>query len=96
MPTPAATLASVSATGDIVSGPGWPTHLKMALPVSCMGDLVAGTVCTGAIAGTLHPTYLIGGRPVASIGCPITGVNPVTGIPVATAIGVSMAVTKIV
>lgn len=89
MPFPISTLTGVSATGDVISGPGASLFLVNGLPVACMGDAVAGATCTGLITTSMHPTMLILGRPVASLTSAVTGVNPITGFPVATVEAVS-------
>lgn len=96
MPTPTATLANATATGDVISGPGMPTNLCNGLPIACMGDLVAGPMCTGAITVTTAVNNLVKGRPTANLGSVVTGVNPITGVPVATALAVVPNVNKIV
>ena len=90
MPTPAATILNTTATGDAVTGPGCPLNLVNGLPVACMGDTVAGPVCTGAITVSTAVTRLVKGRPMANI------VNPVTGVPVATALAVCPNINRIV
>jgi len=83
---PAARVGDITVTGDTITGPGVPTVLILGMPASVMGDLVAGNVCTGAI--TLgSPTVLIGGRPAARVTSQVTGVNPYSGVPVTTAVG---------
>ncbi|MGN1280596.1 MAG: hypothetical protein ACI4UM_01645 [Succinivibrio sp.] len=96
MTTPSATLVNLTATGDVVTGPGMPTNLVNGLPQACMGDLVAGPVCVGAITATTAINYLTKGRPAANLSSVVTGVNPITGIPVATALAVCPNVNKIV
>ncbi len=82
---PAARVGDMTATGDTVIGPGVPTVLIENMPASVLGDQVAGAACTGAI--TLgSATVLIGGRPAARVTSQVTGVNPVTGVPVTTAV----------
>lgn len=93
---PVSTLTGVSATGDLVTGPGFPLKLINGMPVACMGDAVAGVTVTGVISTTMHPTLIIGGRPVASLTCMVTGVNPVTGIPMTTPEAVTVGVNIIV
>ncbi len=88
MPTPKASLTNLTATGDLVTAPGNPTRLVNGLPTACMGDAVAGAVCTGVITATTAVTRLSMGRPVAVLGSVVTGVNPITGVPVATALAV--------
>lgn len=96
MPTPAATILNTTATGDAVTGPGCPLNLVNGLPVACMGDTVAGPVCTGAITVSTAVTRIVKGRPMANIGSVVFGVNPVTGVPVATALAVSPNINRIV
>ncbi len=94
--TPTATLANLTATGDVVTGPGVPLNLVNGLPVACMGDLVAGAVCVGAITVSTAVTHLTKGRPAANLGSVVTGVNPITGIPMATALAVCPHINKII
>lgn len=96
MPFPVSTLTGISATGDAIAGPGAPLYIVNGLPVACMGDAVAGAACTGVITTSMHPTMLILGRPVASLTCTVTGVNPITGIPVATVEAVSAGLNFLV
>lgn len=96
MPTSSATLVNLTATGDAVTGPGMPTNLVNGLPQACMGDLVAGPVCTGAITATTAVNILTKGRPSANLGSVVTGVNPITGIPVATALAVCPNINRLV
>lgn len=85
MPFPAARLGDMTATGDTITGPGAATVLIENIPAACMGDLVAGPACTGAIT-VGSPTVLIMGRPAARVTSAVSGVNPATGVPVATTI----------
>ena len=85
MPFPAARLTDMTATGDIITGPGAATVLIESLPAAVMGDMVSGAACTGAITMG-SPTVLIMGRPAARVTSTVTGVNPVTGVPVTTTI----------
>ena len=96
MPTPAATLLNTTATGDIVTGPGMPLNLVNGLPVACMGDLVAGPVCVGAITLSTAVKHIVKGRPIANVTAMVTGVNPITGIPVTTPVAVSPNINRIV
>lgn len=91
MPTPSATLVNLTATGDVVTGPGTPTNLVNDLPQACMGDLV-----TGAVTVTTAVNMLTKGRPCANLGSVVTGVNPLTRIPVATALAVCPNINKLV
>ena len=95
MPTPVATIANMTATGDVITGHGALTTMVKGLPVACIGDAVAGPLCTGVVSSTLSPTNIAKGRPVASLGCTVTGVSPV-GVPVTTAIAVCPNVNEIV
>ncbi|MBQ3883630.1 MAG: hypothetical protein II731_01985 [Succinivibrio sp.] len=94
--TPAATLVNVTATGDVVTGPGMPLNLVNALPEACLGDLVAGPVCVGAISVTTAVNHLVKGRPAACLSSVVSGVNPVVGAPVATAVVVVPNINRIV
>ena len=85
MPFPAARIGDTTATGDVITGPGVPTVLIEGVPASVMGDLVNGSVCVGAITMG-SPTVLIGGRPAARMTSQVTGVNPITGVPVTTVV----------
>jgi len=87
MPFPAARVGDTTATGDTITGPGVATVLIGGMPASVMGDLVAGNACTGAITMG-SPTVLIGGRPAARVTSQVTGVNPYSGVPVTTVVGV--------
>jgi uncharacterized Zn-binding protein involved in type VI secretion len=85
MPFPAARLTDQTASGDTITGPGVPTVLIESLPASVMGDLVNGPACVGSIVMG-SPTVLIGGRPAARVTSNVAGANPITGVPVTTAI----------
>jgi len=94
--TPVATIANLTATGDVILGPGALTTMVKGLPCACMGDLVAGPVCvTGAITMTTAITTMAKGRPQACIGSVVTGVS-VVGVPVATSVLVCPNVNVIV
>lgn len=95
MSTPLATITDTTSTGDVITGPGAVTTLAGGLPVSCIGDAVTGSACTGVISSTLSPTNMAGGLPVASLGCTVTGVSSI-GTPVTTAIAVCSNVTELV
>jgi uncharacterized Zn-binding protein involved in type VI secretion len=96
MPTPVATIVNLTATGDVIVGPGAITTMVKGLPCACLGDLVAGPVCvTGAITMTTAINKLAKGRPQACIGSLVAGVLPI-GIPVATAVLVCPNVNVIV
>ena len=96
MPTPSATLVNLTATGDVVTGPGMPTNLVNGLPQACMGDTVTGAVCTGVITATTAINVLTKGRPSANLGSVVTGVNPITGVPVATSLVVCPNINRMV
>jgi hypothetical protein len=86
MPTPAATIANLTATADVIIGPGAFTTMVKGLPCACMGDAVAGPLCVaGVITMTTALTKLAKGRPQACIGSLVTGVSPI-GIPISTAV----------
>lgn len=95
MPFPAARVGDMTVTGDPITGPGVPNVLICNLPAAVMGDLVSGTVCVGAITMG-SPTVLIGGRPAARLTSQVTGVNPITGVPVTTAVGPPGAPTVLI
>ena len=86
MPFPAARVGDTTVTGDTITGPGVPNVIIGGMPAAVMGDLVAGNACTGAITMG-SPTVLIGGRPAARVTSQVTGVNPYSGVPVTTAVG---------
>lgn len=68
-----------------------PTNLVNGLPQACMGDLV-----TGAVTVTTAVNMLTKERPCTNLGSVVTGVNPLTGIPVATALEVCPNINKLV
>ncbi len=85
MSFPAARVTDMSATGDMITGPGVANVLIGGMPAAVVGDLVAGTVISGAITmGSF--TVLIGGRPAARSTSMVTGVNNQSGAPVSTTI----------
>ena len=89
MPMPVMALANATATGDMIVGPGALTTMVKGLPVACLGDAVVGPVCaSGVITASMSPNVLAKGRPVATIGAPVTGVSPI-GVPVATVCAVT-------
>ena len=93
---PTATLTNASATGDVITAVGMPNRICGGLPIACVGDMVTGSVCTGSMAISTAVTRLMGGRPVANVTTQVVGVNPITGIPVTTAIAVSPNVTRLI
>jgi uncharacterized Zn-binding protein involved in type VI secretion len=96
MPTPTATIANLTATGDVIIGPGALTTMVKGLPVACMGDVVAGPMCiAGVITMTTAINKLSKGRPTANIGSLVTGVS-ILGFPVSTAVLVCPNVNVIV
>ena len=96
MPTPVATIANLTATGDVIIGPGGITTMVKGLPVACMGDAVAGPLCvSGVITMTTALNKLVKGRPIANLGSLVTGVSP-SGVPVSTAVMVCASVNEIV
>jgi uncharacterized Zn-binding protein involved in type VI secretion len=96
MPTPVATIANLTATGDVIIGPGGLTTMVKGLPVACMGDAVAGPMCvSGMITLTTAINKLAKGRPTANLGSIVMGVSPI-GIPVSTAVMVCPNVNEIV
>jgi hypothetical protein len=96
MPTPVATIANLTATGDVIIGPGAFTTMVKGLPCACMGDAVVGALCvSGVITMTTALNKLAKGRPQACIGSIVTGITPI-GIPMATAVLVCPNVNVIV
>lgn len=95
MPFPAARVGDMTVTGDPITGPGVFNVLISNQPASVIGDLVSGTVCVGAITMG-STTVLIGNRPAATVTSQVTGVNPITGVPVTTAVGPPGAVTVLI
>jgi hypothetical protein len=86
MPTPVATIVNLTATGDVIIGPGGITTMCKGLPVACMGDAVSGALCVaGVITMTTAINKLAKGRPTANLGSLVTGVS-ILGIPVSTAV----------
>jgi uncharacterized Zn-binding protein involved in type VI secretion len=85
MPFPASRLTDITATGDLIAGPGVPNVLIGGMPASVIGDAVAGPVCTGAvIMGAV--TVLIGGRPATRMTSNVVGANTMTGVPMTTVV----------
>ena len=55
----------------------------------CDGDAVARPACvSGVITASMSPNMLAKGRPVATIGAPVTGVSQV-GVPISTVCAVT-------
>lgn len=86
MSFPAAYVGSVTATGDVVTGPGVGNVLIGGMPASVMGDTVTGSAVAGAITAGCSTTVLIAGRPAARATSAVTGSNPQSGAPVSSAI----------
>ena len=89
--TPTVTIANLTATGDVVIGPGAINLLAKALPRACVGDAVAGPACASGTITMPIPTAvnnIMKGRPQANIGSVVAGVSPV-GVPVSTTVAVS-------
>ena len=94
--TPVATIANLTATGDVILGTGAVTTMVKGLPCACLGDPVAGPVCVaGVITMTTAITTMAKCRPQANIGSIVTGVS-VVGVPVATSVLVCPNVNVIV
>lgn len=85
MPFPASRLTDVTATGDVITGPGAPTIIIGGMPCSCVGDMVSGAACVGSVT-VGSPTVLAAGRPVTRMTSQVVGTNPVTGVPVSTVV----------
>ncbi|MCB9437062.1 MAG: PAAR domain-containing protein [Anaerolineales bacterium] len=84
---PAARLGDMTATGDVITGPGAPNVLIAGVPAALVGDTVTGNAVTGAITMG-STTVLITGRPAARVTSMVAGANPYSGVPVTTAIAV--------
>lgn len=84
---PAARLGDMTATGDVITGPGAPNVLIAGVPAALVGDTVTGNAVTGAITMG-SSTVLILGRPAARVTSMVAGANPYSGVPVTTAIAV--------
>jgi uncharacterized Zn-binding protein involved in type VI secretion len=96
MPTPVATICNLTATGDVIIGPGALTTMVKGLPVACLGDAVAGAMCiSGVITMTTAINILAKGRPTANLSSMVMGVS-MLGIPVSTAVTVCPNVNEIV
>lgn len=85
MGTPAARVTDMTATGDLITVPGGPTVLIGGLPAACIGSVVSGAACVGAISSAV-PNVLVCNRPIAHITSTVTGVNPASGVPVTTTV----------
>ncbi|MDR2841669.1 MAG: hypothetical protein LBV52_00520 [Spirochaetaceae bacterium] len=86
MPTPVATIANLTATGDVIVGPGGFTTMVKGLPCACLGDIVTGPFCVaGAITMSLSLNKIAKGRPQVGIGSLVSGIS-IIGVPVATAV----------
>jgi uncharacterized Zn-binding protein involved in type VI secretion len=83
---PAARLSDLTATGDVIAGPGVPVVLIGSLPAAVIGDMVSGPGCVGSIAMGCSLTVHIGGRPAARVTAMAAGANPLSGVPVTTPI----------
>lgn len=82
-PTPIMITTGTSATGDIITG----TAVKLlinGLPAATLTAPVAGAACTGLVAASSAAKCIVNGLPVANITAGINGVNPATGVPIAT------------
>jgi uncharacterized Zn-binding protein involved in type VI secretion len=91
-----ATIANLTATGDVIIGPGAVTTMVKGLPCACLGDPVAGPVCvSGVITMTTALNKLAKGRPQANITSLVSGVSFI-GVPVATMVLVCPNVNVIV
>ena len=86
MSFPAAYVGSMTASGDVVTGPGVGNVLIGGMPASVMGDIVTGPAVAGAITAGCSNTVLIGGRPAARATSMVAGSNPQSGVPVSSAI----------
>jgi uncharacterized Zn-binding protein involved in type VI secretion len=107
MSQPAARIGDLTASGDPVASPapGAPPSkvLISGQPAACLGDLVTGPACTGAIGAppvppgtTCSRTVLIGGRNAARVGDLVGGTNPASGAQTTTSIAPPGAVTVLI
>lgn len=94
--TPIATLVNATATGDVITGPGTPTNIVNGLPSACLGDLVTGPVVVGAVTVSTAVTRIIKGRPAANLTAVVSGANPITGVPMVSALALCPNVNKLV
>lgn len=92
--TPIATLTGLNAVGCAITGPGYPGMICHGMPAACIADLAVGPA-PGPVVTTMHPTMIIGGRPVASMVCIVQGVMP-PGIPTPGPISMSIMPNMIV
>ncbi len=86
MPTPLFTMTGQTATGDVVTGPGFSKIIIKGMPISCLSDMVSGPACTGTITSSTVTKIIAGGKPIANVGSVVTGTNPATGAPVSTSL----------
>ena len=96
MPFPIVTLTGQTGTGDIVTGPGAPNVIIGGKPVSLVGDMVSGAALVGVISQPGNPQIVIGGKPPAALTGSVDGTNPATGVPVASPLAVTSAMTVII
>jgi hypothetical protein len=73
---PAATITNPASGSDPVVGPGFPACIEGVMPVTCLGDAVAGPTCVGAIIMTPAVTQIYGGRPRGTTAAMAAGSNP--------------------
>ncbi len=91
MPFPAATIGSMTATGDIVLPPCNPKVLAGGMPVACIGDMVLGPVINvppGGVIITGNFKVFVGGRPIARVTSSVAGAaaTPFGPVPVGSVI----------
>jgi hypothetical protein len=91
-----ATIVNLTATGDLIIGPGDPIYIAKGLPVSCMGDAVSGALCVaGFVTMTTAINKITMGRPMANMGSLVMGIS-MLGFPVPTAVLVCQNINIIV
>jgi hypothetical protein len=89
MALPIASIVNLTATGDVIIGPGGFTHLQLGLPSACMGDAVAGPVVVSGVITMATPIHeLLLGRPSANVTAVVSGIS-LLGVPVVTPVMVS-------
>ena len=89
---PVSTITGLTATGDVVVGPGAINCICNGMPVATLASVVAGPVCVGVVTMTAALNSLRDGLPVATLTSAVTGLNPETGVPVETVVAETLGV----
>ena len=58
---PVATVTGTNATGNTITGPGYPKYLCNGMPAACLGDVAAGPAPGPIVMGAL-PTHIVAAR----------------------------------